>query len=98
MLPAEEPTSRNPVILPDSPSRRSASPNAFGKTGAMARPNPIAPNHKAMGDGAKASSARAINSEIERPVTISDVALQPALIQIVAMRPTVNAAQNPQFK
>src|SRR5262245_33730878 len=98
MLPAEEPTRKIPVILPDSPSVRSASPNTFGKTGATDSPNPIAPNHRTKGDGAKTSSPSAKSSAIERLTMISVAALNLTLIQIVARRPTVNAVQNPQFK
>src|SRR5262245_18704120 len=98
MLPTEEPTRKNPVILPDSLSVRSASPNTFGKTGATASPNPIAPNHRTNGAGAKTSSPSAKSNAIERLTTISEAALNLTLIQIVARRPTVNAVQNPQFK
>src|SRR5262249_58711909 len=98
MLPAEEPTRKSPVILPDSPSMRSASPNAFGRTGATASPNPIAPSHKTNSVGAKTSRPSAINNEIERLTTISKAASNRALNQIVAKRPTENAAQNPEFK
>src|SRR5262245_27491450 len=98
MLPAEEPTRKNPVILSDSPTVRSASPNTLGKTGATASPNPFAPNHRTNGAGAKTSSPSAISSEIERLTTISGPALNLTLIQMVARRPTVNAVQNPQFK
>src|SRR5262245_58257613 len=98
MLPADEPTRNNPVTLPDSPINRSASPNTFGKTGATASPNPIAPNHNMKDDGPKISSESVISSEIDRLVAISGTALNRALIQIVARRPTVNAAQNPEFR
>src|SRR5262245_23976789 len=98
MLPAEEPTRNNPVTLPDSPSILSASPKTFGKTGATASPNPIAPNHNTNGDGARISSDRLINNAVDRLATISGTALNRALIQIVARRPTVKAAQNPEFR
>src|SRR5262245_66208428 len=89
MLPAEEPTRNNPVTLPDSPSNRSASPKAFGKTGDTARPNPMAPNHNTNGDGAKISSENAISSEIERTVAISGKDVKRAISQIGARRATV---------
>src|SRR5262245_39128778 len=98
MLPAEEPTRKNPVILPDSPSVRSASPNTFGKTGATASPNPIAQSHRTNGAGAKTRRPSGTSSAIERLTTISGAALNLTLIQIVARRPTLNAVQNPQFK
>src|SRR5262245_50265457 len=59
--PADDPTRKNPITLPDSPVARCAKPKVFGKTGATANPNPTAPNHKTNCDGGKTSRLNAIN-------------------------------------